>query len=98
MMNYRPRDPGPVVPAGGERRQPRRRAVQVTNFAMCVLLVGLTWGLVLPSIAKRPAMQQRIRWLDAQGIDPSAMYYTDLEVMDKILRRRDKPRGTATGD
>ncbi|TWU45333.1 Molybdate-binding periplasmic protein precursor [Novipirellula aureliae] len=36
-------------------------------------------------------MQQRIDWLDEKGIDPNAMYYTDLEMMEELLVRQRSP-------
>lgn len=56
-------------------------------FAFSALGVALVWCLVLPWISARPTVQQRLDFLDRQKIDPSAMYYTELEAMDAILDR-----------
>lgn len=61
---------------------------KIASFLLALAMVGLIWLVVLPSSAKRPAMRAHLRWLDDQGIDPSAMYYTELELMEKILARR----------
>ncbi|QEG43823.1 hypothetical protein [Roseimaritima ulvae] len=50
--------------------------------------IALVWLVVLPRHAQQPAMREHLQWLDEQGIDPSAMYYTELEVMQQILQRR----------
>lgn len=50
--------------------------------------VACVWLVVLPAYARRPAMREHLQWLDDQGIDPSAMYYTELEVMEEILARQ----------
>jgi hypothetical protein len=47
--------------------------------------ITVIWLVVLPWLARQPSVDARIRRLDAQGIDPSAMYYTELESMRPIL-------------
>lgn len=56
-----------------------------------LLVIGLVWCVVLPWLSTRPPVAQRLEWLDDQGIDPSAMFYTELDAMDDILRRRRIP-------
>lgn len=58
------------------------------QFVLVILAVAVVWLLVLPWAARRPAMKSHLQWLDSRGIDPSAMYYTELEVMDQILKRQ----------
>ena len=55
-------------------------------------VVAVIWCVLLPAIARRPAMVEHLNWLDDRGIDPSAMYYTELEMMDPILRRLERQR------
>lgn len=52
-----------------------------------VSVLGLIWLVWLPGQADRPAMRRHLQWLDDRGIDPSAMYYTELDVMRDILKR-----------
>jgi hypothetical protein len=54
----------------------------------CLLALAAIWLVLLPWIGSQPAMNARIEWLDQRGIDPSAMYYTELDAMKSILRRR----------
>lgn len=63
------------------------RAGSWRALACGLLGVALTWCVVLPWIAARPLVRERLEWLDARGIDPSAMYYTELDAMDAILVR-----------
>lgn len=49
--------------------------------------VGLIWLVILPWMAGRPRMEAHLEWLDARGVDPSAMYYTELEMMQPIFDR-----------
>ncbi len=51
-------------------------------------LFGLVWLVFLPWIAERPRMKAHLNWLDEHKINPSAMYYTELEAMEDILRRQ----------
>jgi hypothetical protein len=50
------------------------------------------WLIVLPWAAARPAMQQRIRFFEQQRIDPSAMFYTEVEMMQEVQDRIDRLR------
>ena len=57
-------------------------------LAAVTLGLSFVWLVLLPAYANQPAMKQHLKWLDDQGIDPSAMYYTELQVMEDILARR----------
>lgn len=48
--------------------------------------IALVWLVGLPWWAQRDTMRERIEWLHARQVDPSAMYYTELEAMKPILR------------
>ncbi|TWT49600.1 hypothetical protein Pla22_47970 [Rubripirellula amarantea] len=65
--------------------RPNRRPL--LSFVTCVLGIIVTWTVILPWVSSRPAVHQRLEFLDRRGIDPSAMYYTELDVMDDILDR-----------
>jgi hypothetical protein len=56
------------------------------------LAVGLTailviWLAVLPRIADQPPVRRHIEFLEQRQIDPSAMFYTELEPMGEIRTR-----------
>lgn len=56
-------------------------------FAACMIAVGAIWCVALPWLSSRQSVQERLKFLDERGIDPSAMFYTELEAMDPILDR-----------
>jgi len=49
-------------------------------IAICALIAGLWLGL-FPAIAQRPNVAERIQQLEEKGIDPTALFYTELEAM-----------------
>lgn len=57
------------------------------GLGLTVCLMAVIWLRVLPWVAAQPKMAAHLEQLDKQGIDPSAMFYTDLEAMEPILRR-----------
>ena len=61
------------------------RGWSVLSIAIAGIL--LTWLCLLPWLGKQKAVQARIQFLESQQIDPAAMFYTDLEVMDKVHAR-----------
>ncbi|MCC9608691.1 hypothetical protein LOC68_09000 [Blastopirellula sp. JC732] len=54
----------------------RRRWIRL---GLAVGLVAFTWLVVLPRLADAPPVKRHIQTMKAAGIDPSAMYYTELE-------------------
>ena len=54
------------------------------RLAGCAAAIGLIWLGVLPWIADRPSVQRQLEFLDQRQIDPSAMFYTELEAMDDV--------------
>jgi hypothetical protein len=62
----------------------------VARLVFAAALMGLVWGLVLPRLARTRQVRQRERWLEKHQIDPAAMYYTELPVMEKILARQER--------
>lgn len=55
------------------------------KFALAIAIVAATWLGLLPWIAALPGESRRWQLLEDVGIDPSAMYYTELEAMRPIL-------------
>lgn len=60
----------------------RRRALALAAWGSALAVV---WLVVLPWWANSSAMQAHLDWLEDQRVDPSAMYYTELEAMKPIL-------------
>ena len=54
--------------------------------ALCVgaSVILIVWTLVLPWIGSWKSVQSQIEYLDRNGIDPTALYYTDLEAMERL--------------
>ncbi len=52
--------------------------------------IAIVWLQILPWVAVQPAIAAHLQHLDEQGIDPSAMFYTDLDAMEPILRRLER--------
>lgn len=57
------------------------------KLATVVVIVGCFWCIALPWYASRPAMKEHLQFLDDRGIDPSAMFYTELDAMEAILEK-----------
>jgi hypothetical protein len=82
------------LPANGSRSNSTPRGwirLAVGSTAILVL-----WLAVLPRIADQPAVRRHIEFLEQQHIDPSVMFYTELEPMadvrSRVTRiRRDHP-------
>jgi hypothetical protein len=56
-------------------------------LAVGASLILAIWLIVLPRLAADPAVQRRIQFLQQRQIDPSAMFYTELETMAGIRQR-----------
>lgn len=57
------------------------------GLAVLMVIVGLVWLVVLPAIQAHPAVQSRIDFQEQRGIDPSAMFYTDVDFIDSRRSR-----------
>lgn len=68
------------------------RSVATKRCAVWLIGLSIVWLIVLPWLARQPGMHARLDWLDARGIDPSAMYYTELDAMQPILARLNRRR------
>jgi hypothetical protein len=72
--------------AAGEAMR-RCRSSGVRRLLWSITAVAALWLVVLPWLGGTQPIARRVQWLDDQGIDPSAMYYTELEAMKPILKR-----------
>ncbi|MDV6029990.1 MAG: hypothetical protein F9B45_07755 [Phycisphaera sp. RhM] len=55
------------------------------RFIAVILGILVIWGVVLPRLATTRTVRERTQWLEQHQIDPAAMYYTELPLMDRIL-------------
>ena len=67
---------------------PRGRVYRAASLVGSIAVLWIIWLVILPAYARQPKMRDHLQWLDDQGIDPSAMYYTELEVMEDILAKQ----------
>ncbi len=54
--------------------------------AACAVL-GAIWLVALPWLARQPQVSEHIELQERQGIDPSAMFYSELEIVPPIAHR-----------
>jgi hypothetical protein len=54
------------------------------SLGLAVLVIAIVWSVVLPWLGTQPAVRARIELLDRRGIDPAALFYTDLPAMRRI--------------
>ena len=55
-------------------------------IASCAIIC-VVWLVLLPILSTQPTTAARIERLESKGIDPSAMFYTDVEIMEEISHR-----------
>jgi len=59
------------------------------SLCAAAALIALLWMVVLPRVAEHPDLKARIKFLEERGIDPSAMFYTELNCLEGVLDRVD---------
>ena len=56
-------------------------------LAAIAAAAALAWLVVLPRVAHQPRVRASLEAFEANGIDPSAMFYTELGAMEDVLAR-----------
>jgi hypothetical protein len=59
----------------------RRR--QWLLLSLAGLGIAVIWTVVLPRLARHPVVEARINHLQRNGVEPAALFYTDLEGMSE---------------
>lgn len=54
------------------------------SLGLITVTVLVLWTCVLPQLSSWQPIRARIEFLDQNGIDPTALYYTDLKSMDRV--------------
>jgi hypothetical protein len=61
-----------------------RHAKGWMSLSLAVATITFIWTIVLPWLGTRPAVRAHIDHLGRQGIDPAAMYYSDIPAMSRL--------------
>ena len=57
------------------------------RLALICIAIACVWCWLLPRLAQTDTVRKRSNWLEERGIDPAAMYYTDLPLLEPVLQR-----------
>lgn len=79
-----PQPPSPSNPPQPDPARGRRR------LAVGVAVIAVVWLVVLPAIGRLEPVRRKIEAEQARGIDPSAMFYTELEAMRPVQQAMDE--------
>jgi hypothetical protein len=78
----------PSIPTSEPGRPaPGARSPRAARLTACILAIAATWLLILPAVARIPAIRQMIARHEAHGVDPSAKFYSELPAMPMISQR-----------
>ncbi len=58
-------------------QQVKTRPARVMGLSLIVLIAASAWGILLPRLARLPYFQDFQRRAQAEGIDATALFYTD---------------------
>ncbi len=76
-------------PDPSRSRQRRRGWLRLALGSAAILVL---WLAALPWLANRTAIRRHIEFLERRGIDPSAMFYTEVEPMGELQARLARTR------
>jgi len=60
------------------------------KLALAILTVAAIWLGALPWLAVIPPIRRHIELQERQGIDPSAVFYSELEILPPIAHRYER--------
>ena len=60
--------------------------------------MGFVWLIVLPLIGRQPSVSEHIATQQRLGIDPSALFYTELQNSSGIARHAERLQGTYSSE
>jgi hypothetical protein len=63
-----------------------------SRLAICLAVIAAIWLVILPAIAQVSAVRTMIERHEADGVDPSAKFYSELPAMPMISQRVDQIR------
>lgn len=59
----------------------------VQRLVIAITTIAAVWLIVLPWVGRHETVRDHIQFLDERDIDASAMYYTELDAMEPILKK-----------
>lgn len=71
--------------------------LRVARLAAACAVVAAIWLILLPALARLRPIHDHIERMERARIDPSAMFYTEIEGMDEIRARVDAWREETGG-
>jgi hypothetical protein len=80
------------APSPANEPRPCRATRGAAALAVCCLVVGIIWLVLLPAVARQPAMRSDFRRLESQKVNPSAMYYTELDMIRGVIDQNEQFR------
>jgi len=83
--------PLPLSPTREIVSEPRLPAPGV-RLAVCLSAIAAIWLLILPALAEVSIIRRMIDRHEADGVDPSAKFYSELPAMPMISQRVDEIR------
>lgn len=61
---------------------------QRVYLAAAACMMAVVWLCLLPALAKTDSASSYLHWLEIKRIDPSVMFYSELECVDGLLESR----------
>ncbi|WP_254508772.1 hypothetical protein [Anatilimnocola floriformis] len=58
-----------------------------SRLLLAIAGLAVVWLVILPLIGRQPVVSEHIQQQERLGIDPSAMFYTELEILPAIAHR-----------
>ena len=58
----------------------------IRRLVLWSVAIVVSWQIILPKVARLSPVKRHLEFLEEKRIDPSAMFYTDLEMVDRLLQ------------
>lgn len=68
------------------------------RLAVALLSLATIWLVILPWISRQPVVARHVAEQERQGIDPSAMFYSELEILPPIAHHVERLHETNWSD
>jgi hypothetical protein len=81
--------PGSYIDAS-TRKISRSRASRLVSLSGALVAIGVVWLIVLPWVCDQPGVAAHIDRQKKFGVDPSAMFYSELEIAPAASQRAER--------